>query len=162
MHHQGDFSFNDGQAILSPHCWTVPRNTTMTKLLKLKNASRRQLATIANHGFFASAALLFVAQQAVLQSAPEPADAPMITQTLNLQPRTPPPGQDPEQLSGNELESAPSGELHFDAAGVAPGLMQLGVSGAELPASGPSGPVLTREDAPDRAARALPARERPE
>lgn len=134
----------------------------MIKLLKLKTPSRRQLAKIANHAFFASAALLFLAQQAVLQPAPEPADASMIAQALNLQPRTPPPSYDLDQLSGNELESAPSGELHIDAAGVAPGLMQLGASGTELPASGPSGPVLTREDAPDRTARALPTRERPE
>lgn len=134
----------------------------MMKLLQLKTLDRRELQKVVNHAFFASAALLFVAQQAVLHPAPASAEGSMIAQALNLQPRTPPPTYDLDQLSGNEIEPAPAAELRVDTAGAAPGLLRLEVAGAELPAAGPSGPVLMREDAPDRTARALPTRERPE
>lgn len=134
----------------------------MMKPLQLKTLDRRELQKIANHAFFASAALMFVAQQAVLHSAPAPTEAAMIAQALNLQPRTPPPVYDLDQLSGNEIEPAPSADPRWHALAEPGSLVRLAPVGVEAPAGTPSGPTLTREDAPDRSARALPPRERPE
>lgn len=134
----------------------------MMKLLQLKTFDRRELLKIANHVFFASAALLFVAQQAVLYPAPALAEKAVIAQALNLQPRTPPPIYDLDQFSGNEIDQAPSVDLRLHALAEPESWGRHAPASVEMPAGTPSGPVLTREDAPDRTARALPTRERPE
>ncbi len=63
----------------------------------------------ANHLFFI-VALLFVAQQNALTAEAARSQAPFIAQALNLQPRTPPPAYDPDQLSVDELDAVSTRE----------------------------------------------------
>ncbi len=74
------------------------------KRLTLKTLDTRERLQVLNHLFFITA-FLFVAHQNVLQARPAPAiEAPLIAQALNYQPRTPPPGMDVDQMSGEELD----------------------------------------------------------
>lgn len=63
-----------------------------------KAAPPGELAQIANHLFFI-VALLFVAHQNALHAEAPTQHTAFIAQAINLQPRTPPPGFDPEQVS---------------------------------------------------------------
>lgn len=63
-----------------------------------KAAPPGELAQIANHLFFI-VALLFVAHQNALHAEAPAQHTAFIAQAINLQPRTPPPGFDPEQVS---------------------------------------------------------------
>lgn len=64
---------------------------------------KRELAQVANHLFFITA-FLFVAHQNALHPAETRAEVPMIAQALHFQPRLPPPGFDPEQMSNEEID----------------------------------------------------------
>lgn len=74
------------------------------KRLSLKTLDNRERLQVLNHLFFITA-FLFVANHNVLQVRPGPvAEAPLLAQTLNYLPRTPPPGMDPDQMSGEEID----------------------------------------------------------
>lgn len=72
-------------------------------ILKRNNVDKTELVQIGNHLFFITA-MLFVAHQNMLHPAPLRSEVPMIAQALNLQPRTPPPTIDPDQVSGEEVD----------------------------------------------------------
>lgn len=74
------------------------------KLPRLHALDPRKRRSLANHLFFASAACLFVIHQHVLKPEAVAETAPFVAQALNAQPRTPPPGYDPDQMSGEEYE----------------------------------------------------------
>lgn len=57
----------------------------------------------ANHLFFATA-MLFVVHQNVLHPEPARSEVPMIAQASHLQPKTPPPGYDPDSVNVEEAE----------------------------------------------------------
>lgn len=78
----------------------------MTRIIKhfsLKSLDRNERLQVLNHAFFITA-FLFVAHQNVLTPQQVNAEAPMIAQALQLQPRTPPPGYDPEQMNSEEFD----------------------------------------------------------
>lgn len=77
--------------------------TRIMKHLSLKSLDRTERLQVLNHAFFITA-FLFVAHQNVLTPEQVNAEVPMIAQALQLQPRTPPPGYDPEQTSSEELD----------------------------------------------------------
>ncbi len=62
---------------------------------------RSDLSQIANHLFFMTA-LAFVAHQNILNTPAARAETPLVAQALHLQPRTPPPAFDPDQMSTGE------------------------------------------------------------
>lgn len=64
---------------------------------------RRRRLRLANH-FFLLTAVAFVVHQNVLRPAPPPVEVPVITQAVQYQPQTPPPGFDPEQTSNEEID----------------------------------------------------------
>lgn len=64
---------------------------------------RRELAKVANHLFFITA-FLFVAHHNTLHPAQPHVEVVMIAQALNFQPRTPPPGFDPDQVMQEEID----------------------------------------------------------
>jgi len=72
-------------------------------ILKKKHLDKAELLQIGNHLFFITA-MLFVAHQNMLHPAPVRSEVPMIAQALNMQPRTPPPAYDPDQMSGEEID----------------------------------------------------------
>lgn len=72
-------------------------------ILKQKTLDKTELLQIGNHLFFITA-LLFVAHQNTLHPAQVRSEVPIIAQALNLQPRLPPPGYDPDQMTGEEVD----------------------------------------------------------
>lgn len=74
------------------------------KLLKLKSLDPKKRVRMLNHAFFASAGLLFVAQQFAFHGEARPAEVAIVAQALHLQPRTPPPAYDADQLSVDEVD----------------------------------------------------------
>lgn len=72
-------------------------------ILKPKQLDKTELLQIGNHLFFITA-MLFVMHQNTLHPAPAYSEVPMIAQALNMQPHTPPPTYDPEQMSGEEID----------------------------------------------------------
>lgn len=66
---------------------------------------RTDLLQIANHVFFMTA-LLFVAHQNALNADVLRSQTVFVAQALNLQPRTPPPGFDPDEMSLDALDAA--------------------------------------------------------
>lgn len=77
--------------------------TRIKKPFSLKSLDRNERLQVLNHAFFITA-FLFVAHQNVLTPQQVKAEVPIIAQALLLQPRTPPPGYDPEQTSGEEFD----------------------------------------------------------
>lgn len=75
----------------------------MLDKLKTQIQDRRELAQAANHLFFMTA-FLFVAHQNVLHPDKPYAEVPMIAQALHFQPRTPPPGFDPDQVINEDID----------------------------------------------------------
>jgi hypothetical protein len=75
----------------------------MMHKIKTRIRDKRELAQVANHLFFITA-FLFVAHQNSLHPAQMRVEAPMIAQALNFQPRTPPPGFDPDQVMNEEID----------------------------------------------------------
>ncbi|HRP24979.1 hypothetical protein [Thauera sp.] len=68
-------------------------------------AERTDLLQIANHVFFMTA-LLFVAHQNALNADVLRSQTVFVAQALNLQPRTPPPGFDPDEMTLDALDVA--------------------------------------------------------
>lgn len=64
---------------------------------------RKRRLMLANAFFFATA-VLFVIYQNVFRPAPPAVEVPMIAQTVQHQPQTPPPGFDPDQLGPEEMD----------------------------------------------------------
>lgn len=127
-----------------------------------RNAPTRiRLARLSNHAFLLIG-VAFLAQQAMSWQAPQVNDAQLV-QALHLQPRTPPPVLDPEQSSVEDVESptAPAPAFSGDAA-LTTTQSRNATHIAGAPTERPAGPILTREDAPDREARAEPTRTRRE
>ncbi|MGL1832211.1 hypothetical protein ACKVEX_01245 [Rhodocyclaceae bacterium SMB388] len=77
--------------------------TRIMKHLSLKSLDRTERLQVLNHAFFITA-FLFVAHQNVLTPQQVNAEVPMIAQALQMQPHTPPPGYDPDQMSSEELD----------------------------------------------------------
>lgn len=75
----------------------------MMHKIKTQIRDKRELAQVANHLFFITA-FLFVAHQNTLHPAETRVEVPMIAQALNFQPRTPPPGFDPDQVMNEEID----------------------------------------------------------
>lgn len=122
---------------------------------------RTRLSRLTNHGFLLIG-VVFMVQQGMFRSSPPLSDAQQV-QALHLQPRTPPPALDPDQLTDSELDPTPSFAL--DSLANSTPSTTHGASPMTTNDAGTApvtGPILTREDAPDREARALPARMRRE
>lgn len=64
---------------------------------------RKRRLRLLNH-FFLLTAVAFVVHQNVFRPAPPPVEVPAITQAVQYQPQTPPPGFDPDQLSNEEID----------------------------------------------------------
>lgn len=132
-----------------------------TQSIDRKSPTRASLPRLSNH-LFLLIGVVFLAHQGMSWKSPQATDAQMV-QALHLQPRTPPPVLDPEHNSVEDAESpiSPALALSGDVALTATqSLNETHISDAR--AEHPAGPILTREDAPDREARALPARTRRE
>ncbi|PKO56582.1 MAG: hypothetical protein CVU28_02440 [Betaproteobacteria bacterium HGW-Betaproteobacteria-21] len=64
---------------------------------------RSELLQVANHFFFATA-LLFVAHQNMLHGDTGRTQPLFVAQASSLQPQTPPPGFDPDEMSVEEVD----------------------------------------------------------
>lgn len=69
------------------------------------SGERTDLLQLANHVFFMTA-LLFVAHQNALTTDVVRSQTAFVAQALNLQPRTPPPGFDPDEMVLDGLDTA--------------------------------------------------------
>ncbi|HLW04833.1 MAG TPA: hypothetical protein VKY38_04555 [Azoarcus sp.] len=77
------------------------------KIREYKLDSRKRRLRRLNHFFLASAALFLAYQNLIrpmLAPQPEPVQVPIATQAAQHQPQTPPPGVDPEEWSGEEVD----------------------------------------------------------
>jgi hypothetical protein len=85
---------------IAPSLHRTPTMTTRTP-----TAEPTDLLQIANHVFFMSA-LLFIAHQNALNTDVVRSQTAFVAQALNLQPRTPPPGFDPDEMALDGLDIA--------------------------------------------------------
>lgn len=120
---------------------------------------RGKLARLSNH-FFLLVGLLFVAQLEFSYQPATPGEEEIV-QALHLQPRTPPPSFDIDQVSDTYPDGQASIEPVLAAESTMPSHKSDEPSGASAATERVAEPILTRADAPDREARALP-RTRPE
>jgi len=76
------------------------------KIRERKLGGRKRRLRLLNH-FFLATAVLFVVYLNLIRPAFEPKlepAAPVLVQAVQHQPRTPPPGVDPDQLSQDEID----------------------------------------------------------
>ncbi len=76
----------------------------MLKTSRFAIRDKRELLQVANHLSFMTIFLFMVMHQNALHPEQRHAEVPMIAQALHLQPHTPPPGMDPEQVSSEEID----------------------------------------------------------
>lgn len=137
------------------------RTTVKIKSIDRKPPTHTSLPRLGNHVFLLIG-LVFLAQQGIPWQSPKVTDAQMV-QALHLQPRTPPPVLDPEQSSVEDAETPPSPAHALAGDGDLTATQSLNATHiADARDEHPAGPILTREDAPDREARTQPARIRRE
>lgn len=77
------------------------------KIRERKLDSRKRPLRRLNHFFLATAALFLAYQNLIrpmLEPKPEPVQVPIATQAIQHQPKTPPPGVDPDQLSPEDAD----------------------------------------------------------